>query len=235
MLPEFQNNVPPVNNPIQNNPVPPAENPLQLEPPRKHIRLILLTVIMILIGILAVGYFLYYKNSGICPAIAGITNKNGKCVFENQNLTIATSTDSTSSLQADQFADWKTYTNSQYGFVFKYPNDWTINTSEKSVSLNSPERIKLMDVEVPDNFDFSVIEKSSSQDVVSFSNSIDNGWFTHYKSQISLKVDDRSAIKFDDISDSVPSQPPIAVLYHPQLTLKQRTGLCYTLVWSKLI
>ena len=132
--------------------------------------------------------------------------------MENQNLTIATSTDSTSSLQADQFADWKTYTNSQYGFVFKYPNDWTINTSEKSVSLNSPERIKLMDVEVPDNFDFSVIEKSSSQDVVSFSNSIDNGWFTHYKSQISLKVDDRSAIKFDDISDSVPSQPPIAVL-----------------------
>ena len=33
----------------------------------------------------------------------------------------------------DPTADWKTYTNSQYGFEFKYPNDKSVNTSANDV------------------------------------------------------------------------------------------------------
>lgn len=35
-------------------------------------------------------------------------------------------------------ADWKTYTNSEYGFSFKYPKDWII---EEGASTNDPRRI----------------------------------------------------------------------------------------------
>ncbi len=37
--------------------------------------------------------------------------------------------------QADQTADWKTYTNTQYGYQIKYPIDWSINTSNNNLNI----------------------------------------------------------------------------------------------------
>jgi len=37
----------------------------------------------------------------------------------------------------DPTANWKTYTNTKYGYTFKYPNPWTENCS-KDISQNSP-------------------------------------------------------------------------------------------------
>ncbi len=96
MPPQFQNNFQLANNPAQQ------------EPPRKHTRLILLTVAMILVGVLAVGYFLYQSRQAPAP-------------IESQNLTVASS--------ANKFADWKTYRNDEYGFEFKYPS-WLYQTSD---------------------------------------------------------------------------------------------------------
>ncbi|MFA6588090.1 MAG: hypothetical protein WCT08_03400 [Patescibacteria group bacterium] len=36
----------------------------------------------------------------------------------------------------DQTAGWKTYTNSEYGWTMKYPNDWTVNNSYQTTDPN---------------------------------------------------------------------------------------------------
>ncbi|TSC92370.1 MAG: hypothetical protein CEN89_735 [Candidatus Berkelbacteria bacterium Licking1014_7] len=60
---------------------------------------------------------------------------------------IATTTpSSTTSATADATANWKTYTNSTYGFSFKYPSDWTATESTTypgaliSVGVDTPSR-----------------------------------------------------------------------------------------------
>lgn len=56
--------------------------------------------------------------------------------FTNPNLKIQNPT--------TQTADWKTYTNTQYGFELKYPSSWSLFESiqKDSVSLTSPETEK---------------------------------------------------------------------------------------------
>jgi hypothetical protein len=49
---------------------------------------------------------------------------------------------STSTSMTIDTSNWKTYTNEQYGFEFKYPAGWKFETNKNSVSLNSPENQK---------------------------------------------------------------------------------------------
>lgn len=58
---------------------------------------------MLVVNILIIGYFLYFQNKQ-------------NPTLKTQNL-IATTT-------IDQFADWKTYRNEEYGFEFKYPENY---------------------------------------------------------------------------------------------------------------
>ncbi|MCX6719794.1 MAG: PsbP-related protein [Candidatus Staskawiczbacteria bacterium] len=71
-------------------------------------------------------------------------------------------------LQADNSAsstsptdDWKTYTNTQYGFEFKYPKDWVADTNRKGgiVFVWTPENKKQYDASstAPVHAEFSVI------------------------------------------------------------------------------
>jgi len=49
---------------------------------------------------------------------------------------------STTSSSVVSTADWKTYTNDQYGFSFKYPTGWIVNTKDpKGITLNSPQSV----------------------------------------------------------------------------------------------
>lgn len=96
---------------IENN-VPPI-NPVPPELPRKHKKLIWLVSILILVGILTSGYLFYITRTGCCD------------ILRNQNLTVATST--------DQFADWKTYRNEEYGFEVNYPPTWTTSLEKTTV------------------------------------------------------------------------------------------------------
>ncbi len=127
MSPQFENNVPAVN------------NQAPINSPSKHGRLILLTIVLILVGILAVGYFLYQNTVFVDkrPQILSIEEiKNGvqcsddvicpidyKCV-KIDNLPGAQGT-CTATQETNEFADWKTYRNKEYGFEFKYfdPNN----------------------------------------------------------------------------------------------------------------
>ena len=61
---------------------------------------------------------------------------------------ITTTTKVGATTTATETADWKTYTNSTYGFSFKYPKDWQLkensgsNTDQAIVSVTSPETLK---------------------------------------------------------------------------------------------
>ena len=64
-------------------------------------------------------------------------------VTSAKTATATTPSSSTSTTTTtDATANWKTYTNPDYGLSFKYPNDWTLGSGESSVYLQSPETIK---------------------------------------------------------------------------------------------
>ena len=117
MPPESQNSFPPVNSPVQG------------EPSRKHPRLILLIITMILVSVLAVIYFWYKNEQSRMDKF--IPDDRG---LETQNFAVTTTT--------NQFTDWKTYKNEAYRFEFKYPSDWILEADENGVSLDSPENFK---------------------------------------------------------------------------------------------
>lgn len=74
-------------------------------------------------------------NGELSPDSA--TRKQQLNIFDKIVGTITVSSDAT--------ADWQTYTNSTYGFSFKYPTDWTINIVNNqllSLGLNSTENEK---------------------------------------------------------------------------------------------
>lgn len=94
-------------------------------------------LIIAIVAILAIGggYFMFSKNIKPCSKInVGFRNtETGLCQnfsscgdipkkFVSDSSCLATSTATTT----DIIAGWKTYTNTQYGFTLKYPNNWRI-------------------------------------------------------------------------------------------------------------
>jgi len=113
--------------------------------------------------------------------------------------------------------DWKTYTNTEYGFEFKYPNEWTIeDTFEKgAINLISPELLKALKAlqlagqgDVPPNI-IGIYSRDNTNNLslLEFTKNYENGWFTEYKLKTNTTVDGHSAIKYSDenvIAGSVP-------------------------------
>lgn len=77
-------------------------------------------VILVLVGILVLAavaggaYYLGQQNSS--------QPENKPVILENQKTPTPPSVK-----DEDETVDWKTYTNSENGFLVKYPNDWTVN------------------------------------------------------------------------------------------------------------
>lgn len=111
MPPQIENQVPP-------------NTPPSIQNSHKHTRLVLLTIVMILVGIMAVGYFWYQT----------LTTPQ----FPNPNQ------ESPSTFQARDISNWKTYRNEEYEFELKYPNDWILESDKDkdSTSLDSPENFR---------------------------------------------------------------------------------------------
>lgn len=89
---------------------PQTENQVVPEAPKKPIRLLILTAIMIVMGLLSLWYLSCQKDR--TPDLVS-----------NQNL-VASST--------PEMTDWKTYRNEEYGFEFEYPKELIISSSDTS-------------------------------------------------------------------------------------------------------
>jgi hypothetical protein len=76
-----------------------------LPKPRGHHFLLIITFLLLLTGAFGVWYFLNLQPD-----------------LEPENLSTIS--------KSDEFADWKTYRNEEYGFEFKYPNDWVMSPPE---------------------------------------------------------------------------------------------------------
>jgi len=87
----------------------------QMEPLRKIFtpKFVALIIAIVLIGAGAYGAIWWWGNQNSNPPIGGAIP----------------------SATPDPTADWKTYTNTQYGFEFKYPPIWMIEENSKQVTL----------------------------------------------------------------------------------------------------
>jgi len=92
--------------------------------------------ISVIVTVIIVGGEVYYLMQ---KQIDSIRSDNQSKMNElDDQLKGLQSSDTTTS--TDETADWKTYTNTDYKFSFKYPSDWTLNSNdEKAVTVNSPE------------------------------------------------------------------------------------------------
>lgn len=82
---------------------------------------ILLAAGIVIVAALAVIVWQFCNESYSSPSVVTTSNKNSNANSNTSNTNSAT-------------AGWKTYTNSIYGFSFKYPKDLTIKESPRSFS-----------------------------------------------------------------------------------------------------
>jgi len=92
---------------------------------KKHKKNKLLILPFIIIGILCL----------LTVGVLGFKLKQDAMITMNYSTTKWKT--NTAPEQTANTSDWKTYTNTKYGFEFKYPNNWTIN--EKAISDPNPE------------------------------------------------------------------------------------------------
>ena len=104
--------------------------------------------------IVAVGFFSwnkYYQNQ---KEISNLKSQieNLKQVGDNSASGNSSGQDSSAQGDAlvDEYVGWKTYTNSEVGYMLRYPSDWTLKeTSGKSEVTGSD--IKYITIDTPDN------------------------------------------------------------------------------------
>jgi len=139
MPPQFENNIPPINNLVQQKSL------------RKYSRLIPLLAVLVLVCILSLIYFILYKGS-LCnlstiwcepdistttPILGGDKDEHecigsagySWCEVKNKCLRIWEEP-----CEVANISNWKAYHNEQYGFELKYPGD--LNTVK--IGASSP-------------------------------------------------------------------------------------------------
>lgn len=67
-----------------------------------------------------------------------VTNTN--TANDNANVEVATNTNAEQGSEVDT-TNWLTYTNDEYGFSFRYPEEWILNEQPNTISLQSPELV----------------------------------------------------------------------------------------------
>jgi hypothetical protein len=104
--------------------------------------IIIVLIILFLVGIGGITYYLINKQSRkqtsctiefkICPNGSSVGRAGPNCDFA-----------ACPEAKVDETGDWLTYTNKEYGFEFKYPQDWVVNNGN-TISILSPEWQKII-------------------------------------------------------------------------------------------
>ncbi len=106
----------------------PVPNPLAKNP-NVHTHKVFAAVGLILIGVIiaVAGIWYYVENQ------TRTNNTADTAVDETTTTKVSTSStkaETKTEEKTDKTADWKTYTNSTYGFSIKYPTDWSYNDAD---------------------------------------------------------------------------------------------------------
>ena len=101
----------------------------------KTTKIILGIVVAALVGVL--GYALGARNNNVAETTITTTTEPVS-IQTAQETPIITSSGVTTTTTTDPIADWKTYTNTNFNFSIKYPNDWKVSdTLQKDASTES--------------------------------------------------------------------------------------------------
>src|SRR5260221_8254645 len=93
--------------------------------------LTIILVLLLLLSLGSTGYFAY-QNMMLQKQIAGV--KKEAMMVASPTPTSMAYYSPTPSASADPTAGWKTYTNTKYDFVIKYPLDWHVDDFSSTAS-----------------------------------------------------------------------------------------------------
>lgn len=91
-------------------------------------------ILIVLLIALGIGGYLIYQKQAKPVAVPQQTSESTPVpapTFESTNSVASSSPNG-----AGEFANWKTYTNTKYGFIVNYPSDWKVGEFTVPVSLN---------------------------------------------------------------------------------------------------
>lgn len=111
----------------------PVPNPLAKNP-NVHTHKVFAAVGLILIGVIITVAGIWYYVEGQSGTADTASNET----ITTKVSTSSAKADTKTEEKADETADWKTYTNSTYGYSIKYPSDYTIEESTQPFAVNFP-------------------------------------------------------------------------------------------------
>lgn len=115
---------------------------MENEPKHKvdlYMTILLVLVSALIFGVLgfAYGQQIAKESAALESSTASVNYPSESTATTSATASSVTSTSASATASTTSTADWKTYTNSEYGFSFKYPGDYTKNDLENGVAINS--------------------------------------------------------------------------------------------------
>ena len=113
-----------------------SQTPVQSGQPPVNKGLLVVLIIVVLIGVaFAAWYYLMGPGKKVATSTTTATTTPATTTTPSTTTTTTTTTPATTAT-----ADWLTYTNSAYGFSFKYPKDYSVTEDQKNgtVIINYP-------------------------------------------------------------------------------------------------
>ncbi len=90
-----------------------------------------MVILLVLAAALIFGVIGFAYGQQVATESAGLTNTTSTVNYSASAVPSATKTTTTT---ADVTANWKTYTNTDYGFSFKYPGEWKVANNDSNSS-----------------------------------------------------------------------------------------------------
>jgi len=187
----------------ENNPIPTPVTipPVVIEQPKTNSFLTILLSVLLLLSVLIAGFFAY-QTQKLVKELTMLKTEEKVAVATTEPTTEPVATNSA----VIDMTNWKTYTNTKFGFNFKYPLEWYVLSSNVSfVLLSSQSQIT----------DTSISLSVSTKNVTA-NDTIDSYFDQMLKSdgeianteamktsKSSILIDNNKAIRYDSIPKSL--------------------------------
>lgn len=113
-------------------------------------------------------------------------------------------------------ANWLTFQNEEFGYLFKYPPEWEISSDPSGENLYAAELVEDLQASehyTPPTLTIRLLMKPPNTSFEDFVNSIDDGWYVIYAENRTLTIDGKRVLLFNDLSNISPRLPPLAAFF----------------------